>query len=147
MQHGIIDAMKCMRAIKDRIARPVYQLEIISVSLYTRTVYQPGKSSVRDLQSPSAHHSSVIITKERQFLPAQFYLLWSRPTTTKFLEAEIQKLKLVENYQIPLYEETSNFVILSKIVLQPQLGNNRKKTHKESSATKFIQNNDGKRRQ
>ncbi|KZV55794.1 28 kDa ribonucleoprotein, chloroplastic [Dorcoceras hygrometricum] len=49
--------MICMRAIKDRIARPVYQLEIISVSLYTRTVYQPGKSSVRDLQSP--HDSSV----------------------------------------------------------------------------------------
>ncbi|KZV52553.1 cop9 complex subunit 7a [Dorcoceras hygrometricum] len=60
MQHAIINAMKCMRAIKDRIARPVYQLAIISVSLYTRTVYQPGKSSVRDIQSPSAHHSSVI---------------------------------------------------------------------------------------
>ncbi|KZV52767.1 hypothetical protein F511_41837 [Dorcoceras hygrometricum] len=59
MQHAIIDAMKCMRAIKDRIAIPVYQLAILSVSLYTRTVYQPGKSSVRDLQSPSAHHSSV----------------------------------------------------------------------------------------
>ncbi|KZV19911.1 hypothetical protein F511_29502 [Dorcoceras hygrometricum] len=27
MQHVIINAMKCMRAIKDRIARPVYQLE------------------------------------------------------------------------------------------------------------------------
>ncbi|KZV46642.1 hypothetical protein F511_12956 [Dorcoceras hygrometricum] len=26
MQHAIIDAMKCMRTIKDRIARPVYQL-------------------------------------------------------------------------------------------------------------------------
>ncbi|KZV42394.1 hypothetical protein F511_25825 [Dorcoceras hygrometricum] len=60
MQHAIIDAMKCMRAIKDRIARPVYQLEIISIILYTRTVYQPGKSSVRDLRSPSAHHSLVV---------------------------------------------------------------------------------------
>ncbi|KZV42348.1 hypothetical protein F511_40291 [Dorcoceras hygrometricum] len=60
MQHAIINAMKCMKAMKDRISRPVYQLEIILVSLYTRTVYQPGKSSVRDLQSPSAHHSSVI---------------------------------------------------------------------------------------
>ncbi|KZV35808.1 Nucleoprotein TPR isoform 1 [Dorcoceras hygrometricum] len=27
MQHAKIDAMQCMRAIKDRIARPVYQLE------------------------------------------------------------------------------------------------------------------------
>ncbi|KZV46773.1 telomerase reverse transcriptase-like [Dorcoceras hygrometricum] len=26
MQHAIINAMKCMRAINDRIARPVYQL-------------------------------------------------------------------------------------------------------------------------
>ncbi|KZV18793.1 hypothetical protein F511_37390 [Dorcoceras hygrometricum] len=60
MQHAIINAMKCMRAIKDRIATPVYQLAIISVSLYTRTVYQSGKSSVRDLQSSSAHHSSMI---------------------------------------------------------------------------------------
>ncbi|KZV25172.1 hypothetical protein F511_41394 [Dorcoceras hygrometricum] len=65
MQHAIIDAMKCMRAIKDRIARPVYQLAIISISLYTRTVYQPGKSSVRDLRSPSAHHSSVLDTRIR----------------------------------------------------------------------------------
>ncbi|KZV13756.1 hypothetical protein F511_45083 [Dorcoceras hygrometricum] len=65
MQHAIINAIKCMRAIKDRIARPVYQLAIISVSLYTRTVYQPGKSLVRDLQSPSAHHSSVVDTRIR----------------------------------------------------------------------------------
>ncbi|KZV41869.1 hypothetical protein F511_16813 [Dorcoceras hygrometricum] len=63
MQHAIIDVMKCMRAIKDRIARPVYQLAIISISLYTRTVYQPGKSSVRDLRSPSAHHNSVVVTR------------------------------------------------------------------------------------
>ncbi|KZV20686.1 hypothetical protein F511_09663 [Dorcoceras hygrometricum] len=51
--------------IKDRIARPVYQLAINSISLYTRTVYQPGKSSVRDLRSPSAHHSSVVDTRIR----------------------------------------------------------------------------------
>ncbi|KZV25797.1 hypothetical protein F511_31695 [Dorcoceras hygrometricum] len=50
---------------KDRIVRPVYQLAIISVSLYARTMYQPGKSSVRDLQSPSAHHSSVVDTRIR----------------------------------------------------------------------------------
>ncbi|KZV24132.1 hypothetical protein F511_40976 [Dorcoceras hygrometricum] len=60
MKHAIINAMKCMRAIKDRIARPVYQLAIISVSFYTHMVYQPGKSSVRDLRSPLSHHSSVI---------------------------------------------------------------------------------------
>ncbi|KZV52830.1 hypothetical protein F511_38012 [Dorcoceras hygrometricum] len=61
MQHAIIDAMKCMRAIKGRIARPVKQLAIhLSRASIPLTVYQPGKSSVRDLQSPSAHHSSVV---------------------------------------------------------------------------------------
>ncbi|KZV24062.1 KH domain-containing protein-like [Dorcoceras hygrometricum] len=106
MQNAIINAMKCMRAIKDRIARPVYQLanhhnqplyphdvstgEIIGTThlsashnvainqvinqsirlniLYTRTMYQPGKSSVRDLQSPvspsqlGGRHSNQIVT-------------------------------------------------------------------------------------
>ncbi|KZV56637.1 hypothetical protein F511_02136 [Dorcoceras hygrometricum] len=62
MQHAIINAMKCMRAIKDRIARPVYQLaNHLSRASIPHTVYQPGKSSVRDLQSPSSHHSSVVL--------------------------------------------------------------------------------------
>ncbi|KZV34327.1 hypothetical protein F511_35504 [Dorcoceras hygrometricum] len=66
MQHAIIDAMQCMRAIKDRIARPVYQLENhLRQASIPHTVYQPGKSSVRDLQSPSAHHSSVVDTRIR----------------------------------------------------------------------------------
>ncbi|KZV29324.1 hypothetical protein F511_20095 [Dorcoceras hygrometricum] len=33
-------------------------------SLYTHTVYQSGKSSVRDLQDPSAHHSSVVFRND-----------------------------------------------------------------------------------
>ncbi|KZV19225.1 cysteine-rich receptor-like protein kinase 10 [Dorcoceras hygrometricum] len=42
-------------------ARPVNQLAIhLSRASIPRTVYQPGKSSVRDLQIPSAHHSSVV---------------------------------------------------------------------------------------
>ncbi|KZV16852.1 eukaryotic translation initiation factor 4G-like [Dorcoceras hygrometricum] len=61
MQHAIINAMKCMRAIKGRIARPVNQLaNHLNRASIPRMVYQPGKSSVRDLQSPSAHHSSVV---------------------------------------------------------------------------------------
>ncbi|KZV53062.1 putative receptor-like protein kinase [Dorcoceras hygrometricum] len=59
MKHAIINAMKCMRAIKDLIARPVY--ELASRASIPRTVYQLGKSSVRDLQSPSAHHSSMVL--------------------------------------------------------------------------------------
>ncbi|KZV23658.1 mediator-associated protein 1-like [Dorcoceras hygrometricum] len=61
MQHAIIDAMKCMRAIKGRIAKPVNQLAIhLSRASIPRTMHQSGKSSVRDLQSPSAHHSSMV---------------------------------------------------------------------------------------
>ncbi|KZV20580.1 Serine/threonine protein kinase [Dorcoceras hygrometricum] len=61
MQHAIINAMKCIRAIKGRIARSVNQLaNHLNRASITRTVYQPGKSSVRDLQSLSAHHRSVV---------------------------------------------------------------------------------------
>ncbi|KZV23567.1 hypothetical protein F511_05121 [Dorcoceras hygrometricum] len=60
MQHAIINAMKCMRAIKDRIARPVYQLEIISIEPpYHAQQVSRSKSSVRDLQDPTAHRSMV----------------------------------------------------------------------------------------
>ncbi|KZV27754.1 gamma-aminobutyrate transaminase subunit precursor [Dorcoceras hygrometricum] len=64
MQHAIIDAMKCMRAIKDQIARPVYQLAIISVKfLYHAQPISRWKSSVRDHRGSSAHHSSVVDTR------------------------------------------------------------------------------------
>ncbi|KZV38369.1 hypothetical protein F511_19890 [Dorcoceras hygrometricum] len=66
MQHAIINAMKCMRAIKDRIARPVYQLAIISSEpLYHAQQICRWKSSVRDYRGPSAHHSSVVDTRIR----------------------------------------------------------------------------------
>ncbi|KZV31151.1 hypothetical protein F511_28250 [Dorcoceras hygrometricum] len=41
MQHAIINAMKCMRAIKDRIARPVYQL----ANDHNQTLYPHGVST------------------------------------------------------------------------------------------------------
>ncbi|KZV36793.1 hypothetical protein F511_12289 [Dorcoceras hygrometricum] len=66
MQHAIINAMKCMRAIKDRIARPVYQLAIISIEpLYHAQQVSRWKSSVRDLQDPSAYHSSVAFRHDK----------------------------------------------------------------------------------
>ncbi|KZV48243.1 hypothetical protein F511_43730 [Dorcoceras hygrometricum] len=52
-----------MKAIKDRIARLVYQLENhLNRASIPRTVYQPRKSSVRDHRSPSTHHSSVVFS-------------------------------------------------------------------------------------
>ncbi|KZV44759.1 hypothetical protein F511_37457 [Dorcoceras hygrometricum] len=66
MQHAIINAMKCMRAIKDRIARPASQLAIISIDpLYHAQRVSRWKSSVRDLQGPSAHHSSVVFRHDK----------------------------------------------------------------------------------
>ncbi|KZV23094.1 WPP domain-interacting protein 2-like [Dorcoceras hygrometricum] len=66
MQHAIIDAMNCMRAIKDRIARPAYQLEIISREpLYHAQQIGRWKSSVRDNRGPSAHHSSVVFRNDK----------------------------------------------------------------------------------
>ncbi|KZV39066.1 hypothetical protein F511_35460 [Dorcoceras hygrometricum] len=66
MQHAIINAMKCMRVIKDRIARPVYQLEIISIEPpYHAQQVSRWKSSVRDLQDRSAHHSSVVFRHDK----------------------------------------------------------------------------------
>ncbi|KZV35813.1 hypothetical protein F511_09514 [Dorcoceras hygrometricum] len=52
MQHAIINSMKCMRAIKDRISRPVYQLENQTVEpIYHAQQISRWKSSVRDLRT------------------------------------------------------------------------------------------------
>ncbi|KZV19838.1 hypothetical protein F511_34446 [Dorcoceras hygrometricum] len=61
MQHAINQCYECMRAIKDRISRPASQLAIISIEpLYHAQQVSRWKSSIRDLQDPSAHHSSVV---------------------------------------------------------------------------------------
>ncbi|KZT76614.1 hypothetical protein F511_46362 [Dorcoceras hygrometricum] len=66
MQHAIINAMKCMRAIKDRIARPASQLEIKSIEPLCHAQHvSRWKSSVRDLEGPLTHHSSVVDTRIR----------------------------------------------------------------------------------
>ncbi|KZV57759.1 scarecrow-like protein 34 [Dorcoceras hygrometricum] len=65
MQHAIIDAMKCMRAIKGRIARPVNQLaNHLNRASIPRTVYQPEKSSVRDLQSSATTADNRFLSKQ-----------------------------------------------------------------------------------
>ncbi|KZV58686.1 mediator-associated protein 1-like [Dorcoceras hygrometricum] len=66
MQHTINQCYKCMRAIKDRIAKPASRLAIISVEpLYHAQQVSWWKSSVRDLQAPSAHHSSVVFRHDK----------------------------------------------------------------------------------
>ncbi|KZV51670.1 hypothetical protein F511_32022 [Dorcoceras hygrometricum] len=66
MQHAINQCYECMRAIKDRIARPASQLANQSVEpLYHAQRVSRWKSSVRDLQGPSAHHSSVVFRHDK----------------------------------------------------------------------------------
>ncbi|KZV47858.1 hypothetical protein F511_39525 [Dorcoceras hygrometricum] len=66
MKHAINQCYECMRAIKDRIARPARRLEIISVEpLYHAQQVSRWKSSVRDLQDPSAHHSSMVFRHDK----------------------------------------------------------------------------------
>ncbi|KZV46611.1 hypothetical protein F511_39012 [Dorcoceras hygrometricum] len=66
MQHATNQCYECMRAIKDRIARPASQLAIKSIEpLYHAQQVSRWKSSVRDLQDPSAHHSSVVFRHEK----------------------------------------------------------------------------------
>ncbi|KZV42657.1 hypothetical protein F511_29527 [Dorcoceras hygrometricum] len=66
MQHAINQCYECLRAIKDQIAIPVYQLANQSVEpLYHAHQVSQWKSSVRDLQDPSAHHSSVVFRHDK----------------------------------------------------------------------------------
>ncbi|KZV41534.1 hypothetical protein F511_06572 [Dorcoceras hygrometricum] len=66
MQHAINQCYEYMRAIKDRIARPASQLEIISIEpLYHAQQVSRWNSSVRDLQDPSAHHSSMVFRHDK----------------------------------------------------------------------------------
>ncbi|KZV57451.1 mediator-associated protein 1-like [Dorcoceras hygrometricum] len=66
MQHAINQCYECMRAIKDRIARTASRLAIISIEpLYHAQQVSRWKSSVRDLQDPSAHQSSVVFRHDK----------------------------------------------------------------------------------
>ncbi|KZV53641.1 actin-related protein 5 [Dorcoceras hygrometricum] len=68
MQHAINQCYECMRDIKDRIARPASRLAIISIEpLYHAHQVSRWKSSVRDLQGPSAHHSSMVFRYDKSF--------------------------------------------------------------------------------
>ncbi|KZV19173.1 translocase of chloroplast 90, chloroplastic [Dorcoceras hygrometricum] len=66
MQHAINQCYECMRAIKDRIARPASRLAIITIEpLYHAQQVSRWKSSVRDPQDPSAHHNSVVFRHDK----------------------------------------------------------------------------------
>ncbi|KZV55054.1 hypothetical protein F511_11822 [Dorcoceras hygrometricum] len=165
MQHAIIDAMKCMRAIKGRIARPVNQLaNHLSRASIPCTVYQPGKSSVRDLQSPSSHHSSVVFRhnqsvghhsddsvglfrhdrsvgqSQRGSKSAMFTLKAVKsaqfvPPTADFYLNRYNKARKFQPAPTSFSFYSLNWVTTGRA------------THKESSATKIAQNHDRERQQ
>ncbi|KZV26605.1 hypothetical protein F511_35222 [Dorcoceras hygrometricum] len=84
MQHAINQYYECMRAIKDRIARLVYQLENQSVEpLYHAQQVIRWKSSVRDLQDPSAHHSSVVFRHDKSSVTTPMIALDFSGTTSQ----------------------------------------------------------------
>ncbi|KZV52325.1 hypothetical protein F511_38142 [Dorcoceras hygrometricum] len=101
MQHAIIDAMKCMRAIKDRISIPVYQLAIISVKpIYHAQPISRWKSSVCDHRSPSDHHSSVVDTRIR--------IISANLTTSITSMFTLKLLNLLNSYLNPLNYPTDS---------------------------------------
>ncbi|KZV17432.1 hypothetical protein F511_06721 [Dorcoceras hygrometricum] len=74
MQHAIINAMKCMRAINDRIARPVYQLENhLSQPLYphgvsTGEIIGPCSSEPVNPSQLGGRHSNPVVTTRMKAL-------------------------------------------------------------------------------
>ncbi|KZV27122.1 hypothetical protein F511_30503 [Dorcoceras hygrometricum] len=155
MQHAIINAMKCMRAIKDRIAKPVYQLVIISIEpLYHAQQVSWWKSSVRDLQDPhdnsvgqsqrgsqSADSTSTDSYKGtvQQLKQLIFFLLSKIPADTS------QKLKPAEEPTNFSVRGHSNFTFLLQSLIQGfKWVAIERATLKESSATKIAQKSSAK---
>ncbi|KZV17956.1 putative LRR receptor-like serine/threonine-protein kinase [Dorcoceras hygrometricum] len=173
MQHAIINAMECMRAIKGRIYRPVYQLAIISIEpLYHAQQVSRWKSSVRDLQDPSAHHSSVVFRHDKiksaviiTSLIAMFTLKAVKsaqfvPSTADSTSTDSYKGTLETTRDAHPETQTSrrtNELLCTRTqqlrTSSPTLIQGFKwvaieiATHKDSSATKITQNNGGKQRQ
>ncbi|KZV54623.1 hypothetical protein F511_02657 [Dorcoceras hygrometricum] len=129
MQHAILNAMKCMRANKDRIARQAYRLaNHLKRPLYKAQPIGRWKSSVRDHRGPSAHHSSVaqdvcmydiqksmlnayksqLRTEHGNSQMAQFRSLLASSTTAElFLEAEICTRYLISQLKYePVHSNT-----------------------------------------
>ncbi|KZV58685.1 dynein heavy chain 2 [Dorcoceras hygrometricum] len=112
MQHDIINAMKCVRAIKDRIARPASQLAIKSIKpLYHAQQVSRWKSSVRDLQGPSTHHSSVVDTRIRSMIALYFSGTTTQSASHNValnktsLELKSKSRNQLKNYRVPLDRE------------------------------------------
>ncbi|KZV56826.1 hypothetical protein F511_32766 [Dorcoceras hygrometricum] len=169
MQHAIINAMKCMRAIKDRIARPVYHLanhnnqplyphgvstgEIIGtthlLSSHNVAINQVINQSVNQAQDI---YKGMAQTIEASQLPSATAI-----TAGKELAANT-KLRMAGNPypEVEIRGRTTEFHCTKKTATSRSSPRSfyslnwvtiGRATHKESSATKIAQNNGGERRQ
>ncbi|KZV18501.1 replication factor A protein 1-like [Dorcoceras hygrometricum] len=116
MQHAIINAMKCMRAIKDRIARPVYHME----NHLSQPLYPHGVSTREIIVHPKLRTVGISYPESETSRRTIKFHCTKKPATLRSSPRSFYSL---------------NWVTIGGA------------THKEASATKFTQNNGGKRRQ
>ncbi|KZV42583.1 putative WRKY transcription factor 35 [Dorcoceras hygrometricum] len=176
MQHAIINAMKCMRVIKDRIARPVYQLaNYLNQPLYphgvsTGEIIGPLSSEPVSPSQLGGRHSNPVVTTLMIALDFSGTTHQSDSHNVAFNQNSnpvppLNKVLTVHTklrtVGIPYLEaETSGRTIKFHCTKKPATLQSSlrsfdslnwvtigRETHKESSATKFTQNNGGKRRQ
>ncbi|KZV28320.1 purple acid phosphatase 15 [Dorcoceras hygrometricum] len=156
MQHAIINVMKCMKAIKDRIARSVYQLE----NHLSQPLYPHGVSTEEIIGT--THQSSSHNVAFNQISPGTANL---KPSHTGHGNSAAKQLKhnfkTEENTYPKAYanrgtlgqdftesiEQTGSSCFLKSTVPVSKLVSIGKETQEEFSATNIIQNNGGTRRQ
>ncbi|KZV33492.1 putative serine/threonine-protein kinase NAK [Dorcoceras hygrometricum] len=135
-QHTIINAMKCMRAIKDRIARPVYQLAIIqSASIPTRCINQisPGTANLKP--SLTGHDNSAAKQLKHNF----------KTEENTYPKAYTDRGTLGQDFTESV-ERTGSSRFLKSMVPVSKLISIVRETQEEFSATNITQNHGGKQR-
>ncbi|KZV46879.1 hypothetical protein F511_21105 [Dorcoceras hygrometricum] len=150
MQHSIINAMKCMRAIKDRIARPVYQLAIISVS---RCINRGNHRSViigaRTTHQSASHNvafNQVINQSVNQARDAKQLKHNFKTEENTYPQAYSNIGTLGQDFT-ESFEQTGSSRFLKSTVPVSKLVSIGNETQEEFSVTNIIQNNGGTRRQ
>ncbi|KZV18684.1 hypothetical protein F511_05757 [Dorcoceras hygrometricum] len=167
MQHAIINAMKCIRAIKDRIARPVYQL----ANHLNQPLYPHGVSTgeIIGTTHQSASHNVAFnqvinqsVNQARVISPGTANL---KPSHTGHGNSAAKQLKhnfkIEENTYPKAYtnrgtlgqdftesvKRTGSSRFLKSTVPVSKFVSIGRETQEESSATNIIQNNGETRRQ
>ncbi|KZV18683.1 pentatricopeptide repeat-containing protein chloroplastic-like [Dorcoceras hygrometricum] len=148
MQHAIINAMKCMKAIKDRIARPVYQLaNHLNQPPYPHgTTHQSASRNVAFNQiSPGTANLKSSLTDQDNSVAKQLKHNFKTEENT-YPKAYTNSGTLGQDF-IESFERTGSSRFLKSTVPVSKLVSISKENQEEFSATNIIQNNGGTRRQ